>query len=301
MGVIIAVIVAIVVIGLVAYLAFSRPRSSSAPDRAPDLARPRPPVAEFHVKGEQALVSFDVPLPEGEIDDVLTGLLVAEAVEVVRDKRHHLPIGDVTRVIALARRTGQWAEVGSVDLDTPGELPPPIMPTLLPHLAHDPAVDPFETAADLPAHAPGLASGPGRDALEPFAAEMRLPVAVEAGLRTQGIDPAQADAGAMVLGIMRLAGYTMTPSGEGTMEAVRAGRRALIRVIEHRPGEHPELDEAEIRRFAVDFAASGTERGFLITEKYSPFEVYERERREPRCRFITRERLQHFIDGLALS
>jgi hypothetical protein len=248
-----------------------------------------------------ALVSFDVPLPEDEIDDVLRDLLVAEAVEVVREKRHHLPIDDVRRVIALARRDGQWTEVGGVDLDTPGELPPPVMPTLLPQLARDPSVDPFEAAADLPEQAPGLATDAGKDSLEPFAAEMRLPASVEAGLRTQGIDPASAEAGELVLGVMRLVGYTITPSGTDTVEAGRAGRRALVRVVHHRPGEHPELSEQDIRRFAVDFASSGADRGFLITEKYSPFEVYDRERREPRCRFITRERLQHFIDGLALG
>lgn len=300
MGVVIAVVIAVVVIGFVAYLATRRPRPRREAELPPERARPLPPVAEFHVRGDRALVSFDVPLPD-DVDEVLRDLLIAEAVEVVREKRHHLPIDEVRRVVALARRGDEWVEVGGIRLDTPGELPPPVAPVLLPHLSHDPAFDPFETVADLPEHAPGLASGPGRDALEPFATEMRLPAAVEAGLRTQGIDPAVASAGEVVLGVMKLAGYRLTPSGEGTYEATRAGRRALVRVVEHVPGSHPELDEQEIRRFAVDFASSGADRGFLITEKYSPFEVYDRERREPRCRFITRERLQHFIDGLAIG
>ena len=38
----------------------------------------------------------------------------------------------------------------------------------------------------------------------------------------------------------------------------------------------------------------------LVTEKYGPFMVYDKERREPRVRFITRERLQTFVDGFSL-
>jgi hypothetical protein len=302
-GVVIAVVIAVVIVAVVAAVLMRRPRADSPADAAASTAPSRalPPVAEFHVRGERALVSFDVPLPAGDVDDVLRDLLVGEAVEVVREKRHSLPIDEVTRVVALARRGDTFVEVGTVDLDTPGELPPPITPDLLPHLSRDPALDPFDAIADLPEQAPGLAGGAGRDTLEPFAAEMRLPSAVEAGLRTRGLDPAAATTGEVALGLMQLAGYLLTPAGENTYEATRAGRRALVRIVDHRPGDHPELAESEIRRFAVDFASSGTERGFLITEKYSPFEVYDRERREPRCRFITRERLQHFIDGLSLG
>ena len=39
----------------------------------------------------------------------------------------------------------------------------------------------------------------------------------------------------------------------------------------------------------------------LVSDKFSPFEVYERERREPRIRFVTRERLQKFVDALSLE
>ena len=33
-----------------------------------DVDQPRPRVSDFHVRGEEAQVYFDVPLPEGEID-----------------------------------------------------------------------------------------------------------------------------------------------------------------------------------------------------------------------------------------
>ena len=40
---------------------------------------------------------------------------------------------------------------------------------------------------------------------------------------------------------------------------------------------------------------------YRLTGNSSPVEIYERERRDPRIRFVTRERLQGFIDALALN
>ena len=51
----------------------------------------------------------------------------------------------------------------------------------------------------------------------------------------------------------------------------------------------------------MEFVNSGADRGLLISDKFSPFGVYEREKREPRIRFVTRERLQKFIDALSLE
>ncbi len=51
----------------------------------------------------------------------------------------------------------------------------------------------------------------------------------------------------------------------------------------------------------VDFMSSKADRGLLISDRYGPFEVYEREKREPRVRFVTRERLQGFVDALTVS
>ena len=90
-------------------------------------------------------------------------------------------------------------------------------------------------------------------------------------------------------------------SAAGTFDASRAGQRVFVRTIPHGAGEHPELDESAVDRFVVEFLSSGADRGLLITEKFSPFEIYERERREPRMRFITRERFQAFIDALAVG
>jgi hypothetical protein len=65
--------------------------------------------------------------------------------------------------------------------------------------------------------------------------------------------------------------------------------------------DYQEFNEATINRFMADFSMSGCQRGMLVSEKYGPFEVYERERREPRVRFVTRERRQGLVDSLALS
>ncbi len=50
----------------------------------------------------------------------------------------------------------------------------------------------------------------------------------------------------------------------------------------------------------IRFVSSGADRGLLFTDKYAPFMVYDKERREPRIRFISRERLQAFVDSVAM-
>jgi hypothetical protein len=39
----------------------------------------------------------------------------------------------------------------------------------------------------------------------------------------------------------------------------------------------------------------------LITDKFSPYSMYERERRDTRTIYVTRERLQAFADSFGLS
>ncbi len=297
-AVVVVIVIGVIVIAAVATAFTTRLRSrAAAPGSAP--SRFDIPVGEFHVRGPDAQVFFEVPLPDEGADEVLRDLLLNEAVEVVREKRHSLPIHDVSRVVAFGRLGGEWAQVGTLSLETPGELPPPVAPALLPHHA---APDPLERIADLPQHVPGIEPRAAAEDLPPLAAELRLPVGVEARLRAAGTDPATAGAGEIVLGIMRATGYGVAPGrGADTWTAARTGSRVFVRVVPHGPGEHPELAEEEVRAAVVDFVESGADRGLLVTEKYSPFEIYERERRDPRLRFITRERLQHFVDSLAVG
>ncbi len=294
----VVVVIAVVILAAVAGIFIGLRRSGSAPAPSePPSDRLAAPVLEFHVEGDEARVVFGVPLPDGELDPVLVEMLTREAVEVIRDKRHQLPITEAHRVVAFAQRDGETVRVGTIELETPGVLPPPVRPELLPK--HAPGFDPFEMLSDLQ-HPPGLASRTRSEDLAPLGEEIRLAANVEIGLRSQGIDPVTAGAGDLVLGIMRLTGHAITTRKENTYRAERAGIATFVRVVPHRSGDHPELGDDEIRRFAVDFVESGADRGVLVTEKYSPFEIYERERRDPRVRFVTRERIQHFVDALAL-
>lgn len=266
----------------------------------PDFARPRPRVASFHVHEHEARVTFDVPYPE-EGDDVLADLLVGEGIEVVREKRHTLPIDDVTEVVVLVG-ADQPREVGRRSLVTPGVLPPPsqIHDILDLHtIAKDPLAAEFgEPAASVPETATPATS----DELRPLGETIRLPTAVATGLRAQGIDPNDLTAGELVTGVLSLFGYTVTPIvGDGVYNATKGGSTTFVMAEETEPGDYPELGDDVIRRFVVAFEQSRADRGMLVSAKYAPFSIYDHERRDKRIRFITRERLQKFVDSMALG
>lgn len=268
-----------------------------------DVKDPRPQVAEFHVHADEATVTFDVPLPDGDIDDVLKELLLHEAVEVVREKRHTLPIDMVTKVVARAGRDGDSRRVGVIELPEPGVLPPPVAapPSFqLGHIAYDPLEEEF--GGEKPEHAPALADTKASDLLAPIGSELKLPKAVDLGLRTQGVDPATMESGELVRAMLTMFGYRISEGvTEDTYIAEKGGVRTFVRQVSHQKGTYPELEEQSINRFVADFAGAKTDRALLVTDKFGPFEVYDRERRDPRCRFITRERLQKFVDSMALE
>ena len=302
-------IILALVLGAVAMLAKRRGNSLRAKVEAAQVAtgidadRPRPRVSEFHVRGEEAQVIFDVPLPEGEIDEVLGELLTNEAVEVVREKRHELPIDGVTTVVAFAGRGGEPRRIGSVSLEEPGVLPPPMVAAPSLHLGHI-GFDPLEKqfSDELLHNAPSLASDQRADTLGPIGNELRLPKAVAVGLRAQGIDPATMTSAEMVDSLLRLFGYAVTSTDNPlARKATKSGLTTYLREDPYQPGDHPEVDEVTMRQFVMEFVSSGADRGLLISDKFSPFGVYEREKREPRIRFVTRERLQKFVDALSLE
>ncbi len=74
-----------------------------------------------------------------------------------------------------------------------------------------------------------------------------------------------------------------------------------MRNVAHGADDYPELDEGEIRGFVADFVQSGADRGMLVTAKYAPYAIYEREKAEPRIQFISRERMQGFVDRMATN
>jgi hypothetical protein len=302
-------IILALVLGAVAMLAKRRGNSLRAKVEAAQVAtgidadRPRPRVSEFHVRGEEAQVIFDVPLPEGEIDEVLGELLTNEAVEVVREKRHELPIDGVSTVVAFAGRGGEPRRIGSVSLEEPGVLPPPMVAAPSLHLGHI-GFDPLEKqfSEELLHSAPSLASDQRADTLGPIGNELRLPKAVAVGLRAQGIDPATMTSAEMGDSLLRLFGYAVTSTDNPlARKATKSGLTTYLREDPYQPGDHPEVDEVTMRQFVMEFVSSGADRGLLISDKFSPFGVYEREKREPRIRFVTRERLQKFVDALSLE
>ena len=275
---------------------------NTSTDTGPDFTAPRPVVREFHVRDTEALVTFGVPIPEGDVDEVLADLLVTEAVEVTREKAESLPIDQVRTVVALSGTGPTPVEVGRRDLEGPGELPPPLG---VDHMLHFSKVgfDPIDRQFEASSGDVGFEAPPSHgDELGPIGAELRLPKAIEIGLRSQGVDPATMSAGELVRTLLSLFGHVVT-SGEkpNTFFSDKAGQRTYIREEPQSPDGYPELDESVITQFMVDFGSSGANRGLLVTEKYGPFEVYDRERREPRVRFITRERLQKFVDSMALG
>jgi hypothetical protein len=277
-----------------------RRRGPAPPAEQPDFVRPRPNVSGFHVHEEEARVTFDVPYPE-EGDDVLADLLVGEAVEVVREKRHTLPIDDVTQVVVFAGRES-LQEVGRMSLQTPGVLPPPsqIADILnLTSIGADPLAAEFEAG---PATIPETVAPTRSDELEPLGEMIRLPKAVATGLRAQGVDPERMTAAQLVTGVLSLFGYTVTPGiAEGHYTASQGVASTFIMSDEYTPGDYPEVEDGTIRRFVVAFEQSKADRGMLVSEKFAPFSIYDVERRDPRVRFVTRERLQKLVDSMSLS
>ncbi|MDP8959207.1 MAG: hypothetical protein M3N51_08425 [Actinomycetota bacterium] len=300
----IAVVVLAVVVSLLARVgrATQDMGQASGPSDA-EPVRPRPRVAEFHVRGAEAQVFFEVPLGAGDVDEVLRDLLLHEAVEVVREKRHSLPIEGVGKVVAFGRQDGEFVQAGQMPLKQPGVLPPPEATSPLlrfGRLGYDPLEQQF--ASDQAGQAPGLAETAPRKELPAVGRELRIPKAIEAALRAQGIEPDRMSVGELAVGLLGLVGYMVSPGEkESTYFATKGGIRTYLRVVPHEPGEYQELDERVVDEFFVDFISSGADRGLLVSDKFGPFAIHARERREPRVRFVTRQRLQHFVDALALN
>ncbi len=273
---------------------------STAKDLFADEMAGTAPVDSFHVVGEEAIVTFSVPLGDDD-DEVLNDLLVAQAVEVVRDKRKHLPIDGVTEIVVNAGDPAR--EVGRAPLPEPGQLPPPPADGTFgfQHVAHDPFAAPFDQETDHSVSYDTAARAPSDD-LGSLKDELKIPKGLERGLRAAGSDPDAIDGPDFVISLLRIFGYSLTEhSTPGSYIAMKGGNTTYIYTHAHEEGGHPELDEGVIRRFIGEFASSGADRGMLVSDKYGPFAVYDIERNQPKVRFVTRERLQQFIDSMAVG
>lgn len=260
------------------------------------------PVDSFHVMGDEARVTFDVPLDE-EDDEVLNELLMGEAVEVVRQKRHTLPIDDVDHIVVLAGRD-KVREVGRTKLPATGELPPPALDSglSLTHVARDPFAAPFDDEGTDHGVAYETRAETPEDELPSLREDLRIPKGLDRGLRALGTDPEQLNGPDFVIALLRMFGYSVTEQAlPGSYMAVKDGVSTYVATDRYEKGQYPELEEGVIRKFLADFGSSAADRGMLISDKYAPFLIHEIETNQPKVRFITRERVQRFIDSMALG
>jgi hypothetical protein len=314
---IIVIVVGLVLLGIiwaVASIMKSTPRDVSAGSAPVRVARDqlRPIVLDFHVRGDAAEIHYAAPLGEGEVGDHLRDLLRHDAYLVLHEKKaHDLPIAQVSKVRVFGRRGEESVEIDVMELEVPGEIPEIAAPELVPHasiVGSDPLAHLGEQDFDV---RPGAADRVSEEGFPPFLDELVIAKSVEARLRAVGVDPTDVSLQDLAVSLFRTAGYKVEVERAGftTLESGSAelytahkdGTDMLVVVIPHAEGEHPELMERMVNTFTIEVAQSKRERALLITDKLGPYLVYEKERSDPRCRFITRERLQAFVDGFAVQ
>ncbi len=299
------IVVVAVVIAVALYLYLRREtgvEEGEVSSAAVEGAARRRPAADFHVVDNEALVTFDVPLPAAGADPVLRDLLLHQATELLRDRtRRGQPLEGIDMVRVYAKRAGEAVEVGSLELTQLNELPevaPPIPLARTVAEDHDPLRQLDDSDIKRTTSAGDTTA---LDQLEPVGSDIRLTAGLAAGLRSSGIDPETMSVEELGLGLLELAGYSLRDRGDGTYVASGGGTTFYVAFVPHQPGSYPELEAPAINKFLVGFSTARTDRGLLITDKFGPYAVYEKERSNPSCRFITRERLQSFVDSIALG
>ncbi|MPZ51854.1 MAG: hypothetical protein GEU79_03835 [Acidimicrobiia bacterium] len=306
-GAIAIIILAVVVIAAIAVIVAISGRTASvkpeseSPTPTTGLAtnvRGRAKVANFHVHGNEARVTFDIPTADTN-SEVVAALLSDQAIEVVREKRHSLPIDDVEQVVVY---TGgkEPVELTRVRLNKPGELPDPgahIDVLDLSTMAADPLTKDFASSGEVTA-----APTPTDDALRPLSQELDIPPSLRAALQAQGVDMATMKASDLVTGLLAVTGYQIGAGPiPGTLFATKPGSLTFIAFDEYNEGDYHEVNESTIQRFAVDSQSSNADRSVLVTEKYAPFSVYQLEKRRSDLKILSRERLQAFVNATALG
>lgn len=301
------VAIAIVALVIVAVKSFGQSAQRSVAP-APTLPqRPSPLVSDFHVKGDTARALFSVPLGDAPAGEHLTELLCASAVEYVRARKADgLPLDGVHHIEVSAMRGDEHEVVCTIDLPDAGELPDPRLNVLV-ELEHDPIAQVAAVVADTTV----ATSPPATKTLEPVSEFIELSGPTEAHLRSIGLNPDDMSLEDLVVGLLRVSGYEVnvgrTGFSIGSVEKAaifglrRNGQNTVLVILEHVIGTHPELEEKLLSEFAVGVAQTNPDVAILVTDKYSPYAMYEREKRDKRLVFITRERLQAFVDSFGIS
>ncbi len=262
----------------------------------------RHPEHDFHVVEEEIQIDFEVPLAAEGADDVLVELLSYHALEIVNDRIHRgQPIDGIPTARISAKRLGESVEIATIDLGEPEEVVEIDMPMLIPW-GSGTGYDPLSRYGDAEeTNVLALAENRASDDLAPIGDDLRLTAGIAAGLRAMGIDPETMSVTELGRGLLQLAGYVIADRDENSLIASGKGTSTFVRFLDHTPGDYPELSHQAIAAFLVACARARTERGLLITDKFGPYEIYKKERANPDIRFVTRERLQGFVDSVALS
>ena len=308
-AIVVFIVVAIAIAALLVVAAKSFGQSAQeAVAAAPTLPqRPSPLVTDFHVKGDTARTVFSVPLGDAPPGEHLTDLLCANAIEYVRTRKADgLPLDGVHHIEVSAMRGDDPEVICTVDLPGAGELPDPRLNVLV-ELEHDPIAHVASVVADTTVST----SVPGTKTLEPVSEFVELSGPTEAHLRSIGVDPTDMSLKDLVIGLLRVSGYEVTvgrsgvsigSDGKASVYGLqRGGQNTLLAIYPHVVGTYPELDEKILSEFAVGVAQINPDVAILVTDKYSPYAMYEREKRDKRLVFITRERLQAFVDSFGIS
>jgi hypothetical protein len=308
-AIIVFVVVAITIAALVvvALKSFGQSAKRSADSTSVLPKRPSPLVTEFHVKGDTAKTLFSVPLGDSPPGEHLTDLLCEKALDYLRARKADgLPLDGVHHIEVSAMRGDDPVVVCTIDLPNAGELPDPRLNVLV-ELEHDPIAHVVSIVADTSV----ATSAPETKTLEPVSSFIELTGVTDAHLRSIGIDTASMALGDLVLGLLRVSGYEVevgrTGFSLGSDETAdiyglrHNGQNTVLVIVEHVVGTYPELEERLLSEFAVGVAQTNPDVAILVTDKYSPYAMYEREKRDKRLVFITRERLQAFVDSFGTS
>jgi hypothetical protein len=311
----VTILIIIIAVAVVAFAAYALRSAGQTAERSvntgsPVPKRPMPIVNEFHVSGDTASTVFAVPLGDAEAGEHLVELLCASAVEYVRDKtRDGFPLDGVRHIEVSAMRGDVSEVLCTIDLPDVGVLPDRDEKALI-ETSHDPIAAVHDVIADTSV-APQSGS---TSTLEPIAQVVRLSGPTDAHLRSIGVDTDTMALDDLVLGLLRVSGYDVHVgrSGMAGLAGVqggkadlygltRDGKSTMLLILSHADGSHPELDDSVLVKFAVEMAQINPDQAILVTDKYSPYSMYEREKRDKRLVFITRERLQAFVDSFGLA
>lgn len=265
-----------------------------------------PTVTSFHVSGDTAITGFEAPLGSAEPGRHLVDLLSLAAVEFLHSKQKDgLPLSEVTKIDVRAMRGSEPESIAIIDLPAKGQLPS----TENMRSVVEPAVDPISQMAKVVADTSVVATPTTSGELPAVADFIRIGGPTEASLRAMGVDPSDLSLRDLVVGLFQVSGYDMLDgragasgvSGSETFRLVRSGKSTSVIILPHVEGSYPEIGDTAFTELSI---AAGQVQGddvLFISDKFAPYSMYERERRDKRILFVTRERLQGFVDSFGLG